>query len=149
MNRLSKFVIAGLAVAAMTGTALAQDPPADGTDPAATDPAAPAPTGDPAMTTDPMAPAIQTKSLGVDVIGVLPLGDYADISDFGIGGALRFEYGLKPLIAITARAGLIYNIVPEGIDSFLLIPVHVGAKYTVGTSGLFVQGELGITHGRV
>jgi len=156
MNRLSKFMIAGLAVAAMTGTALADDPPADGTGggdgtttggdatgggdataPTTTDPAAAAPASG------------KTKTLGADAVVVIPLGDYADAANAGIGAMGRFEFGLNPALAITARAGLIYNLAKEGIDTFLMIPVHAGGKYSIGTSGLFVQAELGITHSRI
>jgi hypothetical protein len=153
MNRLSKFVIAGLAVAAMTGTAVAQDAPADppagdGTG----DGSMPAPTGDPAATDPAMEPAPAAgKSIGADVVAVLPLGDYADIASFAIGALGRFEYGVKPNIAITVRAGLIYNIAKElgGVTpTILMIPAHVGGKYMIGTSGLFGQAELGITHTR-
>jgi hypothetical protein len=30
-----------------------------------------------------------------------------------------------------------------------MIPVHAGGKYNIGTSGLFIQAELGITHARI
>jgi hypothetical protein len=153
MNRLSKFVLAGLAVAAMTGTAIAQDAPADppagdGTGDGSTA----APTGDPAATDPAMAPAPAAgKSIGADVVAVLPLGDYADGASFAIGALGRFEYGVKPNIAITVRAGLIYNLAKEieligETPTILMIPAHVGGKYMIGTSGLFGQAELGITH---
>ena len=155
MNRLSKFMIAGLAMAAMTGTALADDPPADpAADPAATDPAAaPDPNAAPA-TTDPAmeAPAGgKTKVIGADAVVVIPLGDYADVANAAIGAMGRFEFGLNPQLAITARAGLLYNLAKEiggETPTILMIPVQAGAKYGIGTSGLFVQGEVGFTHTR-
>ncbi len=157
MNRLSKLMVAGLGVAAMTGTALAQDPPADpATDPATTtEPAADPPTEPEPAPSEPSEPAeVSTaggkgKVLGVDAVFVLPLSDYADGSNAGIGALGRFELGLNPMLAITFRAGLIYNLAKDGIDTFLLIPVHAGAKYMIGTSGLFAQAELGVTHYRI
>jgi hypothetical protein len=95
--------------------------------------------------------AVKAKSLGVDAVGVLPIGDYGDVSNFALGALLRFEYGLKPNIAITARAGLLYNLAKDiggETPTILMIPVQVGGKYAIGTSGLFVQAELGITHTR-
>jgi len=153
MNRLSKFVIAGLTVAAMTGTAVAQDAPADPPAGDATgDGSTPATTADPAATDPAMEPAPAAgKSIGVDVVGILPLGDYADGANFALGGLARFEYGVKPNIAVTVRAGLIYNFAKEILGetpTILMIPVHVGGKYMIGTSGLFGQAELGITHVR-
>jgi hypothetical protein len=158
---MKKTLIVAMTLSALTGTAMADDPPAGGDAggggdasggggdaTGGGDAAAPAPTGGDATGGD-MAAAAKTKSIGVDVVGVLPLSDYGDAADFGIGALARFEYGLKPNIAITARAGLIYNLAKDPISTFLLIPVHVGGKYSIGTSGLFVQGELGITHARV
>ena len=147
-------MIAGLAVAAMTGTAFAEDPPADpATDPAATDPAATDPNAAPA-TTDPAmaAPAGgKTKVIGADAVVVIPLGDYADAANAALGAMGRFEFGLNPQLAITARAGLLYNLAKEiggETPTILMIPVQAGAKYGIGTSGLFVQGEVGFTHTR-
>jgi hypothetical protein len=153
MNRLSKFVIAGLAVAAMTGTAVAQDAPADppagdGTGDGSTA----APTGDPA-TSEPMAPAMAggkgSKTIGVDVGGALPLGDFGDAADFGIIGLGRFEFGISDMLAVTARAGITYWLAKDPISSYLFIPVYAGIKYKIGTSGLFAHAEAGITHIRV
>jgi hypothetical protein len=156
MNRLSKFMIAGLAVAAMTGTALAQDAPDPAADPAAdpatdpaTDPAAP--TTDPATTEDPAPAGGKAKTIGADAVVVVPLGDYADAVTVAFGAMGRFEFGLNPALAITARAGLIYNLAKELLGetpTILMIPVQAGVKYMIGTSGLFGQGEVGFTHTR-
>ena len=160
MNRLSKFMIAGLAVAAMTGTALADDPPADGTgggDGTTTGGDATGGGDAAAPTTDPAAPAAEapaggkTKVIGADAVVVIPLGDYADAANAALGAMGRFEFGLNPQLAITARAGLLYNLAKEiggETPTILMIPVQAGAKYGIGTSGLFVQGEVGFTHTR-
>ncbi len=154
MNRLSKSVIAAISLAAMTGSALAQDaePAADpAADPAAepaADPAAPA--------AEPMASGEVTvapgKTIGVDGVFVLPLGDYADGASAAFGALGRFEFGINAALSVTARAGLIYNLAKEigGVTpTILMIPVMGGVKYNIGTSGLFGHAEVGITHTRV
>jgi hypothetical protein len=159
-NRMKKTLIVAMTLAALTGTAMADDPPAGGDaggggdtsgggggDATGGGAATPAAGGD--ATGGEMAATGKTKTIGVDAAFVLPLGDYADASNAAIGALGRFEFGLKPNIAITVRAGLLYNLAKDPIDSILMIPVHGGVKYSVGTSGLFVQGELGITHYRV
>lgn len=157
MNRLSKCVIAALTLAAMSGTALAQDPPPDdaaggGGDAAAGGDAAVGgdATTPPATTEDPaMAPAAPGKVIGVDAAFVLPLGDYADAADAAFGALGRFEFGINPALAITARAGLLYNLAKADGLTILMIPVFAGVKYNIGTSGLFGFGEIGINHTRV
>lgn len=159
MKRFAKIMIAGLATAAMTGTALADDPPADGGGGGDTtggdttgggDAAAPPadPVADPAM-----APAGgKTKSIGADVGGVLPLSDYADAVDFGIAVLGRFEFGINEMLAVTGRAGLIYHIggALGDVDATLIsIPIMAGISYKIGTSGLFATAEAGIVYNRV
>lgn len=158
MNRLSKFVIAGLSVAVMTGTAMADDPPAGDAAGGGADATgggdATAPTGDPAAPAPEPAAAAggKTKTIGADAVFVLPLGDYGDVANAAIGAMGRFEFGLNPALAITARAGLLYNLAKElggETPTILMIPVQAGAKYMIGTSGLFGQGEVGFTHTRI
>jgi len=142
----------------MTGTAMADDPPADpaggggdaaGGDGTATgDPAAP-PAGDPAMAP---APSGKTKVIGADAVFVLPIGDYGDVANAALGAMGRFEFGLNPALAITARAGLLYNLAKDlggETPTILMIPVQAGVKYNIGASGLFAQGEVGFTHTRL
>ena len=160
MNRLTKCVIAALTLAAMSGTALAQDPPPDDTTGgeagAEVEAGAGAEvTGDPAATTDPaatdpaMAPVAPGKVIGADAVFLLPLGDYADVADAAFGAMGRFEFGINPALSITARAGLLYNLAKADGITILFIPVYAGVKYNIGTSGLFGQGEVGINHARI
>jgi hypothetical protein len=99
-----------------------------------------------------MAPAGgKTKNIGADAVFVLPLGDYADVANAAFGAMGRFEFGINPQLAITARAGLLYNLAKEiggETPTILMIPAQAGAKYMIGTSGLFGQGEVGVTHTR-
>lgn len=153
MNRLSKSVIAAISLAAMTGSALAEDAePAAGVDvdasatvdPAA-DPAA-APAAEPMAAEVTVAPG---KTLGVDGVFVLPLGDYADVASAAFGAFGRFEFGINAALSVTARAGLLYNLTKgDGDFTLLMIPILGGVKYNIGTSGLFAHAEVGITHTR-
>jgi hypothetical protein len=154
MNRLSKFMIAGLAVAAMTGTALAQDAEPDPSDDPAADPTTDDPAADPA--TEPAAePAMEepaggkSKTIGADVAFLFPLGDFADAVDAAFGALGRFEFGLNPALSITGRAGLLYALSKLDGVTLLMIPVYGGVKYNIGTSGLFAHGEVGIVHSRI
>ena len=153
MNRLSKCVIAALTLAAMSGTALAQDPPPD--DAAGGEVSGDAAVGGdattpPATTEDPaMAPAAPGKVIGADAVFLLPLGDYADAADAAFGALGRFEFGINAALSITARAGLLYNLSKLDGVTVLFIPVYAGVKYKIGTSGLFGHGEVGINHARI
>lgn len=68
-------------------------------------------------------------TVGADVIGVLPLGDYSNASSFAIGAAGRFEYAVNPKLSITARVGYLYHLGTAANTSLYIIPVHVGASY--------------------
>jgi hypothetical protein len=141
MTRLSKTSLIAAAFVAMTGTAFADDPAVPSGDPAGGGAAPPA-GGAPAT----MAGGKGSKIVGADVVGILPLGDYSDGVDFALGAVGRFEYGVTDEIAVTGRAGYIYNFgTPDGV-TLSMIPLLVGGTYKIGTSGLFVQAELGITN---
>jgi hypothetical protein len=129
---------------AMTGTALADDPAAPAGDPAGGGSAAAPPAGGaPAAV---VAGGKGSKIIGADVVGILPLGDYSDLVDFGIGAVGRFEFGLTDEITLTGRVGYIYHLgAPDGF-TFSMIPVLAGGTYKIGPSGLSVFAELGITN---
>ena len=92
--------------------------------------------------------------IGVDVLGVLPVGDLADIAGAGIGGLARVEVDLLGPLAITGRAGYVYHFDEEidvgGINagqtvdsSFSEIPILVGAKL-IAPGGLYGALEVGL-----
>ncbi|MBK9036582.1 MAG: hypothetical protein IPL61_35920 [Myxococcales bacterium] len=85
------------------------------------------------------------KVLGVDGVAVLPLGDYGDFADFAVGGLLRFELPLTPELGVSVRAGYIADVGTPAMVSTSYIPFYVGARYNVGSGGLFVAGEIGLT----
>lgn len=90
-----------------------------------------------------------SKTIGADAAFVLPLGDYADGTDFALGVFGRFEYGVNDALSVTGRVGYLYNKVSSSNVSIGMIPVLVGASYKIGPSGLAVFGELGLTNIRV
>jgi hypothetical protein len=140
MHRFPKTLISTIALFAMTGTAIAQDSSGEAAPPES----APAP---PAAAADGSGKG--AKTIGVDVIGMLPLSDYGDVADFVLGAAGRFEFGVNDMLSITGRVGFLYHVgTPEGIDSLLMVPILAGAKYSIGKSGLFAFGELGLNYTR-
>lgn len=145
MRGLSKTMFTVAMTAALTGTAFAQaeDEAGEGEAAPAAEPAA-APEAAPAS--EPMgATAAKQKLLGLDAAFVLPLSDYGDSADFAVGPLLRFEMGVAPNIAVTARAGVLFHVgTPEGFG-LTMIPIYVGGKYNIGTSGLFAAAEVGAT----
>lgn len=95
---------------------------------------------------------IADRVLGVDVVGHVPVGDFADVTGMGFGAMLRYEGKLQDSLAVTGRAGYVYGIEKEvdlGITKFStgmdFIPLMVGVVYrTTGTpDGFFVTGEVG------
>lgn len=146
MNRAKILVIGALLLAA--SPVLAQDatPPAggDATPAGGAAPAAPAAAPEAA----PEA-GKGTKTVGADAAFVLPLSDYSDVADAALGVFGRFEYGINAQLAVTGRLGFLYNLdksVAGVSPTTYMIPVYVGAKYSIGTSGLFADAELGLNY---
>ena len=75
----------------------------------------------------------------------LPIGDFADISSFGVGGTARFEYGLQPKLALTANLGYLWwsGESTEFFDyNVSAVPLIAGVKYQFAPQ-FFVSGEIG------
>jgi hypothetical protein len=92
------------------------------------------------------APAPRT--LGVDAIGIVPVGDYADVASFGAGATARLEVPAGTGF-VTGRLGAIFHAMNDGVVdglSLTLVPAYVGYRYPLGGgSGAYLAGELGIT----
>ena len=94
-----------------------------------------------------VATAPPPKTLGLDAIAVLPVGDYAEVATFGIGAAARLEVPAGAGF-VTGRLGAIFHA-PNDHDglvdaaSLTLIPAYVGYRYPLGS--LYLAGELGVT----
>jgi hypothetical protein len=94
-----------------------------------------------------VAGAPPPKTLGIDAVAVLPVGDYADVARFGIGATARLEIPVGAGF-VTGRLGAIFHQVNDNggltdAASLTLIPAYVGYRYPLGQ--LYVAGELGIT----
>lgn len=92
-------------------------------------------------------------SIGVE--GSLPIGDFSDTHDVGIGGSVQGEYKPDTDLGLTLNAGYItysgkkVNLPVLGsykYPSFGLIPVLAGVKYYFG-GGAYAHGQLGIGMG--
>jgi len=96
-------------------------------------------------------------SAGFDARGALPMGDFKDITDFGVGGTGYIAYAVAPQVVITGRAGYIYFggkelSYSDGTSSgtiktkYGMIPILGGVKlfFTEGDSRVYVAGEAGL-----
>ena len=90
------------------------------------------------------APKETFTRIGADAAFVLPVGDYADIADFGAGVLARVEFDLTPELAIGARAGYIWHASDFDLG---MVPIHATARYRLGPAGAapYLRGELGVT----
>ncbi len=90
---------------------------------------------------------LRPKTLGVDAMAVMPVGDYGDAVTAGLGVLGRIEVPAGPGF-VTGRAGVIFHAMESNVDgSLTLIPLYGGYRYPFGNSGAYVAGELGLTIG--
>jgi hypothetical protein len=92
---------------------------------------------------------------GIGVDGLLPVGNTANTSNFGLGITPRLQYGISDNVALTFTSGL-YHFFPKtitypAIGSFPgftakyksdIIPVKAGAKFFMGRN-FYLSGEVG------
>ncbi len=87
-------------------------------------------------------------SIGVEA--ALPVGDFADVSSFGIGGSVQADYSVAEKLALTLNAGYISfsgkTINGIKLDAGGFIPVLAGFKYDL-TDQLYGSAQLGATFG--
>jgi len=88
--------------------------------------------------------------LGVGVEGLLPTGNLHDVSNVGIGGTARLQYGIDKNVALMLTSGY-YNYFGKTVSdatgdikypSFGLVPVKAGIKAFV-SDGIYLSGEVG------
>jgi opacity protein-like surface antigen len=105
-----------------------------------------------------MAPGTMTEkehttyAVGADVVGQLPVGDFADAASFGLGALLRGEYQLdQSPLGLTLRAGYIYYL-EETADfgafgemntQFSRVPILFGLKYSLAGAPIYIGAETG------
>ena len=86
---------------------------------------------------------------GIGVEGLLPTGNLHDISNVGIGGTARLQYGIADNLALTLTSGY-YNFfgkkIADGTDvkypSLGMVPVKAGIK-AFFTNNLYFGAEVG------
>ena len=94
--------------------------------------------------------------VGMDLRGLLPMGDFEEVASFGVGGTLYAGYAFSPSIAVTARTGYIYTggkeiQDPGGLPGTLqtnygIVPLLGGVKFyfNEGDSRFYAAGEAGM-----
>lgn len=95
------------------------------------------------------APEHTRYALGVDVIAQSPVGDFADVAGFGLGGLLRYEHHLaRSPLALTARAGYIWHMQEEAgpvTSNISQVPILAGVKYSLAGAPIYVGAEAGVS----
>jgi hypothetical protein len=150
---LAAALLAMPALAAADDDAVVAEPPPQPAPPSPPPPeAAPVPPPEaqqpPAQQPPAPAPAVKKTTIGADLTFVLPLGDYADGADVGVGGLLRIEYAATPELAVTLRGGYLWHKTPSDDSGLGMVPVLLGGVYRFH-GGPFAYGELGINMIRV
>lgn len=85
--------------------------------------------------------------IGVEPEGMLPLGDFADVTSYGVGGTVYVSHGVAPGFALTGRTGFHFfggkevpysTLLATGTQNIdiTMIPVLGGVKY------FFSQGDM-------
>jgi hypothetical protein len=86
---------------------------------------------------------------GVGIEGLLPTGNLHNISNVGLGGTARLQYGVADNLALTLTSGY-YNFfgkeIVSGTDtkypSFGIVPVKAGIKAFI-SQNVYLSGEVG------
>ena len=85
-------------------------------------------------------------SVGVEA--GLPLGDFKEVSKFGIGGSVQGEYSAAEKVGLTLNAGFLSfsgkTIDGDKFPSTSIIPVLAGAKYYF-TEKVYGHAQVGIS----
>lgn len=92
--------------------------------------------------------AMNGPKLGIGAEFAFPMGNFGDISKFGVGGSLLYQHPVAPNLNLTASAGYLSfkykDILGGGNSGF--VPVKVGARYFVAEN-FYLNGELGASFG--
>jgi hypothetical protein len=87
------------------------------------------------------------RTVGVDGVAVLPLGDYGQVASLAVGALGRIEVPAGDGY-VTGRAGLVVNSTTGTATdtSLLMVPLYGGYRLPVGHAGGYIAGELGLTY---
>lgn len=85
---------------------------------------------------------------GIGLEGLAPVGNLHNVSNIGVGGTARLQYGLADNLALTLTSGY-YNFfgkkIPgtdENYDSFGIVPLKAGIKAFV-SQNIYLGAEVG------
>lgn len=88
-----------------------------------------------------------TISFGASAFAGLPVGDFADFADAGLGVTADARYLINDKLDASARAGFVYYLIDVDGLNFYEIPLWLGARYYLGSrDGIYVGGDLAINH---
>jgi opacity protein-like surface antigen len=93
-----------------------------------------------------LSSAQNNMSLGAGLVVSLPMGDFGDAANLGIGGTAAFEMGFTPQLVGVANVGYISWSTDLDGYSWTAVPVMLGVKYylTPG-AGFYGLGQVGLT----
>lgn len=84
---------------------------------------------------------------GVDILGELPVGNFADVAGFGLGALGRYEYNVhQSPLAVTGRAGYVWHVEKETgtiTTKYAEVPLLLGLKYSLAGAPVYIAGEVG------
>jgi hypothetical protein len=101
--------------------------------------------GSSSVAAEPLAvTAAPRTTLGVDGVGVLPVGDYGRVATLGVGVLGRLELPAGPGL-VTGRLGAIFHAVSDANAGLSLVPIYAGYRMPLGAAGGYLAGELGVT----
>ncbi|RYD84279.1 MAG: hypothetical protein EOP54_32465, partial [Sphingobacteriales bacterium] len=87
----------------------------------------------------------QTGKFSIGVEAGLPVGDASNVSNFVIGGSLKYDHPIADQLFVTGSAGynkFLYKSQFSNAGSFYAIPVKVGIKSYFG-EGFYGEAQLG------
>lgn len=83
----------------------------------------------------------------IGVSPMLPLGDFGDLTSFGIGADVQYAYNFDESIAATVSAGynhfLVKSEYKDMFDDPGYVPVKAGVRYGIGQ--FYLHPQLGVT----
>lgn len=92
------------------------------------------------------AQMVPGSNLSIGVSPMLPVGDLADRSSFGLGGDLQYGYNFDESVGLTLSAGYnnFFGKTENNIEykDFGLVPVKAGVKYGIGS--FYLHPQLGV-----
>jgi hypothetical protein len=87
--------------------------------------------------------------IGAEAVVHIPVDDWANAADIGLGGHLRFAFDPLPVLGLTARVGYVHQLGSPGDLTWGVVPLMFGAEYRIlgPTWTPFVAAELGASIG--